>query len=129
MPPQNSQGQMPLNQTPAAQTRKRKPSRAEPVTPSPSRPSAKRRKAEGQRQHQTPSRFWDNLSRVWLTPCALREFDRRTVRPVVPIPPELSTLKETQIIKLKLFARHGGPNLANLRAVSLRIISHMLLTL
>lgn len=116
MPPQNSQGQMPLNQTPAAQTRKRKPSGAEPITPSPSRPSAKRRKAEGQRQHQTPSRFWDNLSRVWLTPCALREFDRRTVRPVVPIPPELSTLKETQIIKLKLFARHGGPNLANLRA-------------
>lgn len=118
MTPQNSQGQMPLNQTPAAQTRKRKrkPSGAEPITPSPSQPSAKRRKAEGQRQHRTPSRFWDNLSRVWLTPCALREFDRRTVQPVVPIPPELSTLKETQITKLKLFARHGGPNLTNLRA-------------
>ena len=120
---------MPLNQTPAAQTRKRKLSGVEPITPSPSQPSAKRRKAESRRQNRTPSRFWDDLSRVWLTPRALREFDRRTVRPVVPIPLELSTLKETQIIKLKHFARHGGPNLTDLRAVSLRIVSHMLLTL
>ena len=120
---------MPLNQTPAARTRKRKLSGVEPITPSPSQPSAKRRKAEGQRQHRTPNRFWDDLSRVWLTPCALREFDRRTVRPMVPIPLELSTLKETQIIELKHFAKHGGPDLTDFRAVSLRVLFYILLTL
>ncbi|KAI0398937.1 hypothetical protein F4802DRAFT_611271 [Xylaria palmicola] len=43
--------------------------------------------------------FWDNLSKIWLTPRALRELDRRNrIRP-----------------DLARFARHGGPDLQHLR--------------
>src|SRR5579871_2043811 len=45
---------------------------------------AKRQKRSRRSQNKTPPEFWDNLSRVPLCPRALREFDRRTVRPVTP---------------------------------------------
>ncbi|KAI3317910.1 hypothetical protein HD806DRAFT_550099 [Xylariaceae sp. AK1471] len=56
--------------------------------------------------------FWDNLSKVWLTPRALRELDRRNhIRPrLEPSPPGEVSSKH-----LARFARHGGPDLGHLR--------------
>ena len=84
---------------------------AEPTTDSSSPPIAKRRKLE------TPSWFWDNLSRQWLTPRTLREFDRRTEWPAAPLPPDRIGKEDINLTQLKRFARHGGPSLEHLRAV------------
>ena len=59
---------------------------AEPTTDS-LLPITKRRKLEKQQRHRTPSWFWDNLSRQWLTPRALQEFDQRIEWPTTPLPP------------------------------------------
>lgn len=109
---------MPSQKTPAP--RNRKLSKADPTTdssPSPS-PTAKRRKLDNQQQHRTPSSFWDNLSRLWFTRRALREFDRRTVWPAAPVLPVRTGKENIHLAQLKRFARHGGPSLINLRAVS-----------
>ncbi|CAJ2508694.1 Uu.00g137200.m01.CDS01 [Anthostomella pinea] len=56
--------------------------------------------------------FWDNLSKVWLTPRALRELDRRnSIRP----PMTTVTPEEVYSKDLARFARHGGPDLRHLR--------------
>lgn len=89
----------------------------EPTTDSTPPPTTKRRKLENQQRHRTPSWFWDNLSRVWLTPRALREFDRRTVWPTTPVPPDRTDKEDIDLAQLKRFARHGGPSLDHLRAV------------
>ncbi|KAI9842468.1 MAG: hypothetical protein M1837_007137 [Sclerophora amabilis] len=65
---------------------------------------------------RTSTLFWDSLSRIWLTPRACREFDRRTSPTVTPLPPNLSGLRRARPAKLKRFARHGGPSLGDLRA-------------
>lgn len=89
---------------------------AEPTTDSSSPPIAKRRKLEKQQRHRTPSWFWDNLSRQWLTPRTLREFDRRTEWPATPSPPDRTGKEDIDLAQLKRFARHGGPSLGHLRA-------------
>ena len=110
---------MPSEETPASRNRKRQPSnKAEPTTDSPPPPTAKRRKLEIQQQYRTPSSFWDNLSRQWLTRRALREFDRRTVWTAAPVPPDRTSKENIRLAQLKRFARHGGPSLRSLRAVS-----------
>ena len=92
---------------------------AEPTTDSSPLPIAKRRQLEKQQRHQTPSWFWDNLSRQWLTRRTLGEFDRRTEWPATPLPPNRSDKEESiDLAQLKRFARHGGPSLGHLRAVS-----------
>ena len=91
---------------------------AEPATDSSPPPNTKRQKLENQQRHRTPSWFWDNLSRLWLTPRTLREFDRRTVWPTAPIPPYRTGKEDIDLAQLKRFARHGGPSLRNLIAVS-----------
>ena len=77
-------------------------------------------------------RFWDTLSKVWLTPRALREFDRRNaVRerkqtyttavgrwPCNRSPIDISQLTVASLKNLKRFARRGGPSLTDLRNVS-----------
>ena len=111
---------MPLEQTtPVPNNRKRKLSLEEgSTTVSSLSPPTKRRKQENQQPHRTPSSFWDNLSRQWLTRRALREFDRRTVWPTVLVPPDQSGKENTRRAQLKRFARHGGPSLDDLRAAS-----------
>ncbi len=110
---------MPSEETPMPRSRKRQLClEAEPTTDSSPPPTPKRRKLENQRRHRTPSSFWVNLSRVWLTPRALREFDRRTEWPAVPVPPERTGKEDIDLAQLKRFARHGGPSLDHLRAVS-----------
>ena len=89
---------------------------AEPNTDSSPPPTIKHRKLENQQPYPTPSWFWDNLSRVWLTPRALREFDRRTVWPAASVPPEPTDREDINLAQLKRFARHGGPALGHLRA-------------
>ncbi|GAB1311857.1 hypothetical protein MFIFM68171_02067 [Madurella fahalii] len=55
-----------------------------------------------------PPEFWDNLSKVWLTPRALRELDRRNNAPGAQTPAVYTK-------DLARFARHGGPDLRHLR--------------
>ena len=80
--------------------------------PHPQPPAAKR-----QKQSRRPPEFWDNLSQVPLCHGALREFNRRTVRPTTHKPPVQSVLKEDLVKQLKRFARHGGPDLRDIRGV------------
>ena len=112
---------MPPKETPTSYSRKRQLStEAEPATNPPLQPSTKRRKLEKPPRHRTPNSFWDNLSRQWLTPRALREFDRRTAQLPVPVAPALPDLRREDFsAQLKCFARHGGPSLSDIRAVRL----------
>ena len=100
-------------------SRKRQLSEAEPETDFSPQPTAKRQKLKYHQRHRTPSSFWDNLSRQWLTCRTLREFDRRTVWPAVSVPPYRTVKEDINPAKLKRFARHGGPSLGDIRGVSL----------
>lgn len=114
---------LPLDKSSRQQKRQRDPD--EPVTDD-RLPAAKRQKPTPQVNtysvHRPPS-FWDTLSKIQLTGGALREFDRRTVQnelqqPIIPVSEgPLPTGPALQ--RLKRFARHGGPDLAYLRGVSL----------
>lgn len=80
-----------------------------------------------------PSRFWDNLTQPVLTKNALRELDRRFRAEAVPhcqtncdhclrgdFSSERSRLRQSSLadrVQLKRFARHGGPDLEDLRGV------------
>ena len=110
-------GSMPSAKASVPHNRKRQLSEADSKTDLSPQPTAKRQKLEEHQRHRTPSSFWDNLSRQWLTRRALREFNRRTVWPAAPVPP-YRTGKEIDLVKLKRFARHGGPSLGNIRGVS-----------
>ncbi|KAK8142574.1 hypothetical protein G3M48_008555 [Beauveria asiatica] len=59
-----------------------------------------------------PPEFWDNLSRVWLTPRALREKDRRNN---AQSPAIASVAARATPTSLARFARRGGPDLRHLR--------------
>lgn len=84
---------------------------------------------------QPPPAFWDNLSKIWLTGRALKELDKRNTelpsspylrlrqpftRALATCQPATDVLDQctTSILKdIKLFARHGGPDLSDLRGV------------
>ncbi|KAM3443536.1 hypothetical protein MY4824_000422 [Beauveria thailandica] len=65
-----------------------------------------------------PPKFWDNLSKVWLTRRALRELDRRNgcrrndAQPPATISAGLISASSPNIAR---FARRGGPDLSHLR--------------
>ena len=96
--------------------------------------SSKRQRVENARQIRSLVRdqFWNTLSKVWLTPRALQEFDRRNAAQSLKQrfasdlerPPrekscvDISHLSAVSLKNLKRFARCGGPNLADLRSVS-----------
>ncbi|KAK4204707.1 hypothetical protein QBC40DRAFT_261336 [Triangularia verruculosa] len=92
-------------------SRNRKRPRADDP-PQEHRPSKKLR-AEGRAQSSSnfAPEFWDNLSKVWLTPRALRELDRRNdARPAPkPLAPAVHTAD------LARFTRRGGLDLRHLR--------------
>ena len=101
---------------------------------------------------QPPAEFWDNLSKIWLSGNALRELDRRTAQSV-PSPPHpsqrihrpltrsvlakykgaqqptqsapaiLSRYIPERLRDIKLFARHGGPDLSDLKGVC--VVRHL----
>lgn len=63
-----------------------------------------------------PPRFWDGLSRVWLTRNTLRELDRRNR--TISSPGCLETARTRRVSPtLKGFAKQGGPDLTDLRGV------------
>ncbi|KAF4455862.1 hypothetical protein F53441_1894 [Fusarium austroafricanum] len=77
-----------------------------------------RRAVEHPNSWQYPPEFWDRLSKVPLIHSALEELDRRTLtRPSCP--PPLTGLAQdltpTAPSELARFARHGGPDLQDLR--------------
>ena len=97
--------------------------------------SSKRQKIdESTREARRAARdlFWDTLSKVWLTPRALREFDRRNalqsreqrctsnveLSPCNRLFIDISHLSAASLKNLKRFARRGGPSLVDLRGVS-----------
>ncbi|XP_044722090.1 uncharacterized protein HRG_05005 [Hirsutella rhossiliensis] len=78
-----------------------------------STPARRLKAARGHRETNFPPSFWDDLSKVWLTPRALRELDRRSKaprQPTLPIAPVDGDLAR--------FARRGGPDLRHLRGFS-----------
>ncbi|MCJ1479817.1 hypothetical protein MMC13_008503 [Lambiella insularis] len=93
-------------------------------------PYKRQRTDESTRQARRAAReqYWDTLSKVWLTPRALREFDRRnTIREQEK--EQKSTAKQKKIFSidtthlspaclknLKRFARRGGPSLTGIRS-------------
>ena len=67
--------------------------------------------------HQAQQSFWDSLSRVWLAPDALREIDRRNGL-LTEAHPRVFNLEDQVLSKdVEHFARHGGPDLSDLRQV------------
>ncbi|KAF1958942.1 hypothetical protein CC80DRAFT_533898 [Byssothecium circinans] len=66
-------------------------------------------------RRKTPPEFWDKLSRVPLCPRALREFNRRTIRPIAPQRRGKRDVDDSQINQLQRFARRGGPDLRSVR--------------
>ena len=106
---------------------KKRPRPAPDPLPDEIGPDLKRRKSlpepEGYCTHRPP-RFWDTLSKVRLSRGALREFERRTSQSErqrqqqshISVGADSSITTITQAVKR--FSRHGGPNLAHLRGVS-----------
>ncbi|KAH7113469.1 hypothetical protein B0J13DRAFT_460818 [Dactylonectria estremocensis] len=77
-----------------------------------------RRAVEHPNCWQYPPEFWDRLSKVPLIHSALEELDRRTcTRPSCPPPSTglAQDLTPTAPSELARFARHGGPDLQDLR--------------
>ena len=96
---------------------------------------------------QYPPEFWDNLSKIWLTRSALKELDCRNARsivespspscrritlpvtsravaeskktcwPVQPVSEFLQSCGTTCLENIRVFSRHGGPDLSDLRGV------------
>ncbi|KAF2104144.1 hypothetical protein NA57DRAFT_70357 [Rhizodiscina lignyota] len=89
---------------------------------------------------QPPSSYWDNLSKIWLTKCALKELNRRNNKPNKHPPlyrqnrrpltrsilakwakgqqsasEILSGYSRNDLIEVKRFARQGGPGTSDLR--------------
>ncbi|KAF1970594.1 hypothetical protein BU23DRAFT_473853 [Bimuria novae-zelandiae CBS 107.79] len=93
-------------------------------------PPIKRRKAN--RSSGPSAAFWDHLSKIWLTKGALRELDRRNTQAAPsayrPVHEQLKTTSEWERFEallnhdpstfkdVKSFARHGGPDLSDLRS-------------
>ncbi|KAH9987844.1 hypothetical protein F4779DRAFT_632330 [Xylariaceae sp. FL0662B] len=59
-----------------------------------------------------PPEFWDSLPEIEISPRALRELDRRNS---IKLPSKLTVPRESCTTDLIRFARHGGPDLRNLR--------------
>jgi len=108
---------MPSAKASVPHTRKRQLSETKPETETSPEPPTKQQKLGEHRRQRTPSFFWDNLSRQWLTRRTLREFNRRTVWPAAPVPPYRIGKQNLNLAKLKRFARHGGPSLSDIRGV------------
>ena len=97
--------------------------------------SNKRQKSDDstrQARRAARDRYWNTLSKVWITPRALREFDRRNaaqdleqrctldleLRSREGSSIDTSHLSTASLESLKRFARRGGPSLVDLRNVS-----------
>ncbi|KAF1809586.1 hypothetical protein P152DRAFT_383747, partial [Eremomyces bilateralis CBS 781.70] len=101
-----------------SQVRKRKRTTEAAPTAEPElqpQPPTKCQKRLRRSRSKTPPEFWDNLSRVPLCRRALREFNRRAVRPITSKQRAESVVKGDLVKQLKRFARRGGPDLRDIR--------------
>ncbi|KAK4184037.1 hypothetical protein QBC35DRAFT_525769 [Podospora australis] len=97
-----------------ARQQNRKRPRADDL-PQEHRPGKKiRSEGSSKRSSNFSPEFWDNLSKVWLTPRALRELDRRNDAQPTSKPPAPAVYTKY----LARFARHGGPDLRHLRGAT-----------
>src|SRR5947207_544437 len=89
--------------------------------PEASLPPTKKSKSNAEPLELQPTaKFWDLLSKLWLTRRALKELERRTAQPARPAPVGQCNLsREDYTNEIKRFARHGGPDLCDLRGVRL----------
>ena len=97
-----------------------------PAATSPQPPWKKARRPIESRP-ETNTTYWDSLSKLWLTRRALKELNRRNRQTASPVKTgsirrrglsgELAALKSCSP-PLKRFARHGGPDLCDLRGAS-----------
>jgi hypothetical protein len=74
------------------------------------------------RLKSSKAEFYDSLSKVWLTRRALKELDRRTRQansPQRPASAPRRIYREDTLEQVQRFARHGGPELRDLRGVRL----------
>ena len=97
------------------------------TTATPHRPW-KKAKSCRQSQQGKNTTYWDSLSKLWLTRRALDELNRRNRQRASPVRIAIArnldlgdepTLSKNLLKNLKSFARHGGPDLRDLRGVSL----------
>ncbi|GFP53166.1 hypothetical protein TASIC1_0002035000 [Trichoderma asperellum] len=83
-----------------------------------------------------PPEFYDSLSKIWLTPRALRELDRRNenlpqskTKPVAgfvkPRAAKLAALAKLGSSELVQFAAAGGPDLSDLKGVCMSVASSL----
>lgn len=123
--PSHLYGSMPLNGALAPRKRGRSVIEEDPATTHTSslQPPWKRVKKPFESQQKAITAFWDSLSKVSLTRHALKEHNRRNrlaANSVTPTPerrPDSS--KGVGADCIKRFARHGGPDLSDLRGVSI----------
>jgi hypothetical protein len=129
------------------QGKRQRPEQRPPQLSETSQPVSKKRKVSHPSGCEPPAAFWDNLSKIWLTRSALRELDRRNAqsapnppwssyrRPHRPLTrrglaewkklhqPTQSVIdfpshnKPRRLKDIQLLARHGGPDLSDLRGV------------
>ena len=75
--------------------------------------------------------YWDSLSRLWLTPDALRELNRRHSLLQTSAPPDTQMLvtRKQCPTDISQFARRGGPDLSEIRNVCCFLYSQKLIAL
>lgn len=128
---QTSQKRTRCRQQSAAETHSKPNLLSPPRSTPPGERPTKRRKTQGGQliyerggdEHLYGPRFWGNLSRLPLAKSALKEFDRRNNQdnvtcPARPARPDLDIASAFDIASeadLPRFARHGGPDLSDLR--------------
>ena len=132
----------------AVLSRKRRRPEQPELSRHPSVPSPKRQKIKHPSGSRPPPEFWDNLSKLWLTKRAIREFDRRNkqlslrarrvTRNAVGqwredpknrhqtkhIAAVLKSPSRSFLKNIKAFAKQGGPDLSDLRGVCISEIGH-----
>jgi len=117
----------PMATCPKSRPQNRKRQHAEADLSQDDLPSLPSKKLKSTREHHSASRFpppafWDSLSKVWLTRRALRELDRRNQsesRAHASAPAPRPDRQFSRRKALQRFARHGGPELGDLRGVRL----------
>lgn len=100
-----------------------------------SQPPGEKAKRRFQSKQESITAFWNSLSKVWLTPRALDELDRRNRQSAGSVRTSITPdqIRETAALEhfsyqIKRFAKHGGPDLCGLRGVSkAQVISRKLL--
>ena len=125
----------PENQPSCGQKRRREHSTTGATSP---QPPWKRAKRPFTSREEAEASYWNSLSELCLTRRALKELDRRNRHTASPVTTAIIRRpwrsREPVALKncsnqIKRFARHGGPDLRNLRGVRLAtVIPRLLLT-